>query len=151
MKRKKTKNKQKNTLKNHLEEWTVLKTGKFAQAGQSRYQNTGVFLCVFVFFLFVLLSKVSSISFRRKTRKINRRLPSLARVRVFCPVLCLSRKLETTRGLPSLRTRDSAKNCSRIPNSLSPKHRATHLKSLRRRIQNPNWTTLDSCVFLYGG
>lgn len=36
-----------------------------------------------------------------------------------------------------LRTRDSAKNWSRIPNSLSPKHRASHLKSLRRRIQNP--------------
>lgn len=115
----------KDTLKNHLEEWTV-KTGKFSPAGQSRY---------FVFVFFVLLPKVSSISFRRKTRKIIPRLQSLARVCVFCPVLCLLRKLETTRSLPSLSTRDSA--WSRIPNSLSPKHRASNLKSLPRRIQNP--------------
>lgn len=128
--------KKKNTSKNHLEEWTVLKTGKFAPAGQSRYQSTeGFFLCLFVFF--VLPPRVSSISFRRTTRKINPRLQNLARVRVFCPVLCLLRKLETTPSLPSLKTRDSATNWSRIPNSLSPKHRASNLKSLRRRIQNP--------------
>ena len=44
--------KQKNTSKNHLEEWTVLKTGKFAPAGQSRYQSTEGFFCVCLFFCF---------------------------------------------------------------------------------------------------
>ena len=39
----------KDTLKNHLEEWTVLKTGKFSPAGQSRYQSTRFFFCLFFF------------------------------------------------------------------------------------------------------